>query len=577
LNTFDVRNRRTAEELGLFCENSLLVMVQKPTWQTRKQCCTYRKISNHHYVLVIHKKSAKGVYDSPWFFAKKKWGGIDPLAKNLPDPTVYLNVPHVPNKYKLQDEDGNIVRIPENHVQEVSQLIHQYCPPDGTVLDPCAGSMATLLGAIFLNRKCIANERDSYCYPLAIARAKMFLHFMMKRKGSQFPGLHVPMNTTWDGINIYEAFFDAMGKKTDTSPGCLDVPRSNKPVGFPSDAADVIQANASEGLLVQESPTLKDLEGVTLTAGLFATKAFTEGEFITSLWGDYRLKVKNASSLHVIRIVQNIPKQVELLLKVDTRCAAFYINSPGLHKKTQHILPNCVLTETASDLADSKKMGVFALRNVKEGEELWTVYGDQKLGKLNGLVLLQESVISKANKEGKKEKKSKRRHAPVDQPSSSSSSSSSSSWTNAEKKKKEKLTPEALETAKIAMAQRKIVTEIALSAAATLDAPTLAAALHAKTLKICTPRYNEDEDNDALVSPPSTHTAAHDEDADTDVDPTDGEKDPPERRRSMRVRKRKKPDTETEDGKVSLEGREMMMMMMIGHDRDDVAVLDDDR
>ena len=206
--------------------------------------------------------------------------------------------------------------------------------------------------------------------------------------------------------------------------------------------------------------------------------------------------------------------------------------------------------ETASHLADPQKIGVFATRDIAPGDELWTVYGDISVGQLKGRVLHQVTPMSKAN---------------------------------AEKKKKEKLTPEALETAKIAMAQRKIVlsaaankivTEIALSAAATLDAPTLAAALHAKTLKICTPRYNEDEDNDALVSPT---TAAHDEDADTDVDPTDGEKDPPERRRSMRVRKRKKPDTETEDGEVSLEGREMMMMMMIGHDRDDVAVLDDDR
>ena len=89
-----------------------------------------RKTSNHHYVLVIHKLAAKGVYKPPWFYAKKKWGGIDPLAK-LPDPTVFMNVPHVPNKYKLQDEDGKIIRIPENHIQEVCQFIHQYCPPGG--------------------------------------------------------------------------------------------------------------------------------------------------------------------------------------------------------------------------------------------------------------------------------------------------------------------------------------------------------------------------------------------------------------------------------------------------------------
>jgi hypothetical protein len=74
-----------AEELGMFCENSLLVMVQKPTWQLKKQYCQYRKISNHHYYLVIHKVAAMGVHKPPWFFAKKKWGGIDPLAR-LPQP-----------------------------------------------------------------------------------------------------------------------------------------------------------------------------------------------------------------------------------------------------------------------------------------------------------------------------------------------------------------------------------------------------------------------------------------------------------------------------------------------------------
>ena len=49
----------------MFCENSLLIMVQKPTWQLKKQYCQYRKISNHHYVLVIHKLAAKGVHKPP--------------------------------------------------------------------------------------------------------------------------------------------------------------------------------------------------------------------------------------------------------------------------------------------------------------------------------------------------------------------------------------------------------------------------------------------------------------------------------------------------------------------------------
>ena len=67
------------------CENSLLIMVQAPQWQKRKQFCTFRKISNHHYVLVIHKIAAKGVHRPLWFSNKKKWGGVDPLG-NLTQP-----------------------------------------------------------------------------------------------------------------------------------------------------------------------------------------------------------------------------------------------------------------------------------------------------------------------------------------------------------------------------------------------------------------------------------------------------------------------------------------------------------
>ena len=166
----------------MFCENSLLIMVQAPQWQKRKQ----------PPLRVGHPQdSCEGSTPSAMVFRQEKMGrGRRP--RQSADPTVFLNVPHVENKYKLQDENGKILRIPENHIQEVCQFIHQYCPPGGWVLDPCAGSMATLLGAIFLNRNCIVNERDKVCYPLAVARAKLFLHFMMKTKGSQFPGLNVP-------------------------------------------------------------------------------------------------------------------------------------------------------------------------------------------------------------------------------------------------------------------------------------------------------------------------------------------------------------------------------------------------
>jgi hypothetical protein len=109
--------------------------------------------------------------------------------------------------------------------------------------------------------------------------------------------------------------------------------------------------------------------------------------------------------MQVIRIVQNIPKQVKLLLKIDKRCAAFSINSPGLHKKTQDILTNCDLMETASHLADFKKIGVFATRDIAPGDEFWTVYGDISVGQLKGRVLHQVTPMSKG--ERKKEEEGK--------------------------------------------------------------------------------------------------------------------------------------------------------------------------
>ena len=93
-------------------------------------------------------------------------------------------------------------------------------------------------------------------------------------------------------------------------------------------------------------------------------------------------------------------------MRIDDRCAALYINSPSHHVKTKDIPTNCDLMETASHLADPKKIGVFATRAIGIGDELWTVYSDISTGKLNGRVLNQETPMSKANKKKKKEEKS---------------------------------------------------------------------------------------------------------------------------------------------------------------------------
>jgi len=258
--------------------------------------------------------------------------------------------------------------------------------------------LSTLLGAIFLNRNCIVNEREEKCKQLGEARAKVFLQFMMKQYGSNFPGLNVPMNKKGDAINIYEAFFNFVGKSTDIRPGVLDVPKGNKPIGFPIDDAEVNKHNESQGFIVKQSPTLEALDGVTLTRGLFVTKQFKKGELITSIWGAYKKKVSDADSMKVIKMVQDIPKQVNVFMKIDEHCAAFYINSPPLNVKTKDIPTNCDMIETASDLSDSMKIGVFATRDIATGDELWTKYSDVSTGTNGGRKLTQQSRLAVAVK-----------------------------------------------------------------------------------------------------------------------------------------------------------------------------------
>ena len=124
----------------------------------------------------------------------------------------------------------------------------------------------------------------------------------------------------------------------------------------------------------------------------------------------------------------------------------FISTPPPLNPETKDIPTNCDLIETASDLADALKIGVFATRDIATGDEFWTVYSDIFTGNLNGRVLKQRrkkrSRLSKAEEEKKaeeeqdlvdltkkrnEEKKEEEEKADPVPPSVSSSSSSSSS------------------------------------------------------------------------------------------------------------------------------------------------------
>jgi hypothetical protein len=91
----------------MFCENSLLIMVKAPQWQKRKQFCT---LQDKQPPLRVghHKIAANGGTQTAMVFQQEKVGRSRPPRQSA----VFMNVPHVQNKYKLQDETGKIVRIP---------------------------------------------------------------------------------------------------------------------------------------------------------------------------------------------------------------------------------------------------------------------------------------------------------------------------------------------------------------------------------------------------------------------------------------------------------------------------------
>ena len=80
-------------------------------------------------------------------------------------------------------------------------------------------------------------------------------------------------------------------------------------------------------------------------------------------------------------------------MKIDDHCTAKFINSPPLHVKTKVIPTNCDMIETASNLSDPMKIGVFTTRDIAAGEELWTIYSDVASGTIKGRKLKQRGLL----------------------------------------------------------------------------------------------------------------------------------------------------------------------------------------
>ena len=137
-------------------------------WVPRKFDATFGTCLNVHSTFIIVHKTRKFHYDP-----KSELFGVKPCGK-ISNASTFTNTPHLRNIYKLRDGEG-IVRIQENHVNEVLFWLMKYCPQEGIVVDPCSGAGSTLLAAMMANMRVVVNDCDARAVDLSVARAKRWL------------------------------------------------------------------------------------------------------------------------------------------------------------------------------------------------------------------------------------------------------------------------------------------------------------------------------------------------------------------------------------------------------------------
>ena len=102
---------------------------------------------------------------------KRKFAVID----NIPVPRQKLQFP---NRKKP-------VRVEEKSTLLLSELMKTFCPEEGHVLDPYAGTMTTAIACMVTGRPCTVVEADPQCYKHAFSRLVQIADKYMEQHGNK--------------------------------------------------------------------------------------------------------------------------------------------------------------------------------------------------------------------------------------------------------------------------------------------------------------------------------------------------------------------------------------------------------
>ena len=247
-----------------------------------------------------------------------------------------MNEIPVPSGYqKLLKPDGSAWRAQECAIGEIAELMWQYCPPGGVVMDLCAGTAVTALAALRLGCRVIVGDRDQECLLAGLKRARVRFKYLKDMNlvvplGEVPPGLGPPDLAAAPSVEVvpYEKWLtaqvnevkDSAGAAPDTVPLVQMVPkgvveenahirtttvpadaipsRSQPPVWAPVEpkkgrpSAKAIEdwnesmAAKGVGLMIQEVFHFKR-RGARRQYGLFLTRDVKKGTLIAPYWGEF--------------------------------------------------------------------------------------------------------------------------------------------------------------------------------------------------------------------------------------------------------------------------------------------------